>query len=214
MGVSLPKQYLPLLNQTVIEITLAKLLALNNVKKVIVSLHPEDRYWQTLNCAKNPKIQTVIGGKERSGSVLAALKHIRQQAEKRDWVLVHDAARACIMTETIESMLTALKGKDIGGILGTPSSDTLKQVANQLIQSTLDRQIVWRAQTPQIFRYGLLYRCLHQAIANNHPVTDEASAIEIAGYQPQILRGRADNIKITYPEDLTFAEFILRQQKF
>jgi 2-C-methyl-D-erythritol 4-phosphate cytidylyltransferase len=214
MGAPLPKQYLPLLNQTVIEITLARLLALSNVKQTIVSLHSEDYHWQTLSCAQNPKIQTVIGGKERSDSVLAALKHIQQQARDRDWVLVHDAARPCVMTETIEAMLTVLKDEEIGGILAIPSDDTLKHVTNQLIQSTLNRQVIWRAQTPQVFRYGLLYRSLHRAITDNHPVTDDASAIEMAGYQPQVLVGHKDNIKITHPEDLIFAEFILKKQKF
>ena len=213
IGAPLPKQYLPLLNQTVIEITLARLLTLNNVKKIIVSLHPEDHHWQTLLCAQHPKIQAIIGGKERSDSVLAALKHLQQQAKDTDWALVHDAARACIMTEIIESMLTALKDDDVGGILAIPSDDTLKQVTDRRVHSTLNRQIIWRAQTPQVFRYGLLYRCLRQAVADNRPITDDASAVEIAGYQPKILPGCKDNIKITRPEDLRFAEFILQQQK-
>ena len=212
MGVSLPKQYLPLLNQTVIEVTLARLLALNNVKKVIVSLHPEDCHWQTLSCAYHPKIQTVVGGEERSDSVLAALRCIQTQAQASDWVLIHDAARACIMTETIESMLTELKHEDVGGLLAIPSDDTLKQVANQQIHSTLDRRIIWRAQTPQVFRYGLLHQCLSRAIDDDHPITDDASAIEIAGYSPKILPGCKNNIKITHAEDLHFAEFILRRQ--
>ena len=212
MATTLPKQYLPLRHQTVIEITLKKLLAVNNVKKIIVSLHAEDDHWQTLDCARNPKIHTVIGGKERSDSVLAALKYIQHQARERDWIMIHDAARACIMNETIELMLTAMEDEDIGGVLAVASDDTLKQVTDQRIHSTLDRRTIWRAQTPQMFRYQLLYRCLSNAISNNHPITDDASAIEIAGYAPRIISGRKDNIKITHPEDLHFAEFILKQQ--
>ena len=214
MATSLPKQYLPLLHQTVIEITLEKLLAINNVEKIIVSLHPEDRHWQTLNCAQNPKIQTVIGGKERSDSVLAALKHIQHQAEERDWIIVHDAARPCIMNETIELMLTEMQDEEIGGILAVASDDTLKKVTGQRVHSTLDRRTVWQAQTPQIFRYQLLYQCLGKAIASSHPITDDASAIEMAGHAPKIIPGRKDNIKITHPEDLHFAEFILKKQNF
>jgi len=212
MGAALPKQYLPLLGQTVIEITLARLLALDNVAQVIVSLHPEDHHWQTLKCARHPKIAAVTGGAERSHSVLAALQHLQRQAAESDWVLVHDAARACITTATIESMLTQLKDETVGAILAIASDDTLKQVARQRVQSTLNRQIIWRAQTPQVFRYGLLYRCLYRAVADNSSVTDDASALEIAGYQPKILPGRKDNIKITHPEDLDLAEFIVRRQ--
>ena len=213
MNADLPKQYLPLLNHTVIEITLKKLLSLHNAEKIIVSLHAEDRHWHTLSCAQNPRIQTVIGGEERSLSVLAALKYIRKQAKERDWVLIHDAARACIMAETVESMLTSLVGEDIGGILAVASDDTLKQVAGQRVHSTLDRRTIWRAQTPQVFRYGLLYKSLCQAINTNRPVTDDASAVEMAGYMPRILPGRKDNIKITHAEDLSLAEFILQQQQ-
>ena len=214
MATTLPKQYLPLLHQTVIEITLKKLLAINHVTKIIVSLHPEDHHWQTLHCAQNPKIQTVVGGKERSDSVLAALKYIQHQAGEMDWIMVHDAARACILNETIERMLAAIKDEEIGGVLAVASDDTLKQVTDQRIHSTLDRRTIWRAQTPQIFRYQLLYQCLSQAIARNHAITDDASAIEMAGYTPKIIAGRKDNIKITHPEDLRIAEFILKQQNF
>ena len=213
MDADLPKQYLPLLDHTVIEITLEKLLSLDNVEKIIVSLHAEDRHWQTLSCSQDPRIQTVIGGEERSLSVLAALKHIRKQAQKKDWVLIHDAARACIMTETVESMLETLGGEEIGGILAVASDDTLKQVADQRISSTLDRHTIWRAQTPQVFRYDLLYRCLLRAVSDSVSITDDASAVEIGGYMPKVLPGRKDNIKITHPEDLRIAEFILRQQQ-
>jgi 2-C-methyl-D-erythritol 4-phosphate cytidylyltransferase len=143
--------------------------------------------------------------------VLSALKSLENQAQADDWVLVHDAARPCITSGDIHKLIETLKNDETGGILALPSHDTLKQVDGCNIQSTLDRRTVWRALTPQMFRYGVLKQALQQT-QGNLAITDEASALELTGLPAKIVEGRPDNIKITQPEDLLLAQFYLEQQ--
>jgi 2-C-methyl-D-erythritol 4-phosphate cytidylyltransferase len=128
-----------------------------------------------------------------------------------DWVLVHDAARPCITSADIHHLIAVLMNDAVGGILALSSPDTLKQVQAGSITGTLDRSHIWRALTPQMFRYGLLKSAL-EAAEGNAAITDEASALELQGLQPKIVEGRADNIKITRPEDLALAQFYLERQ--
>jgi len=125
---------------------------------------------------------------------------------------VHDAARLCLTRGDVLKLIEALQEDPVGGILAVPVSDTLKTVENGLITGTPDRSRVWRALTPQMFRYGLLCRALAEAAEQDKLVTDEASALELAGYQPKIVEGRPDNLKITRPEDLPLAAFYLERQ--
>lgn len=206
-----PKQYLPLRNQTVIEHTLARLLQADVFNTIAVAISLEDPYWPDLEISKHPKILTAPGGKERADSVLSALKSLENQAQKDDWVLVHDAARPCITSSDIHKLIATLKDDATGGILALPSHDTLKQVGGFNIQGTLDRRTVWRALTPQMFRYGVLKQALEQT-QGNLAITDEASALELTGLPAKIVEGRPDNIKITQPEDLLLAQFYLEQQ--
>lgn len=206
-----PKQYLPLKNQTVIECTLMRLLQANIFTTIAVAISAEDPYWPELEIAKHPQILTAAGGKERADSVLSALKSLQNQADSNDWVLVHDAARPCITSVDIHKLIATLKDDATGGILALPSHDTLKQVNGDNIQQTLDRRTVWRALTPQMFRFGVLTQALEQT-AGNLAITDEASALELIGLPAQIVEGRPDNIKITQPEDLFLAQFYLEQQ--
>jgi 2-C-methyl-D-erythritol 4-phosphate cytidylyltransferase len=206
-----PKQYLPLQNQTVIEHTLTRLLQADIFNTIAVAISAEDPYWFDLTIAKQPKILTAPGGKERADSVLSALKSLENQADMDDWVLVHDAARPCITCADIHKLIDTLKNDATGGILALPSHDTLKQVDGCQIQQTLDRRIVWRALTPQMFRYGVLKQALEQT-QGNLAITDEASALELTGLPAKIVEGRPDNIKITQPEDLLLAQFYLEQQ--
>lgn len=206
-----PKQYLPLQNQTVIECTLMRLLQANIFTTIAVAISAEDPYWPELEIAKHPQILTAAGGKERADSVLSALKSLQNQADSNDWVLVHDAARPCITSADIHKLIATLKDDATGGILALPSHDTLKQVNGDNIQQTLDRRTVWRALTPQMFRFGVLKQALEQT-AGNLAITDEASALELIDLPAQIVEGRPDNIKITQPEDLFLAQFYLEQQ--
>ena len=206
-----PKQYLELGGKTVIEQTLLRLLEANVFTAIAVAISSEDPYWHELEISKHPNILTAPGGKERADSVLSALRTIRTQASGNDWVLVHDAARPCITSTDIHLLIDRLKTDDIGGILALSSHDTLKNVQANTIIGTLDRTHVWRALTPQMFRYGMLKTAL-EAAEGNPAVTDEASALELQGFQPKIVEGRPDNIKITRPEDLALAQFYLEQQ--
>lgn len=212
MNADRPKQYLSLTNtQTVIEHTLSRLIAAQVFQKIVVAISEEDSYWETLPIAKHEKIIRAKGGKERADSVLNALAAIENQASEDDWVLVHDAARPCITTQDIEKLITQLQHDEIGGILALASHDTLKDVDGEKILSTHDRNRIWRALTPQMFRYGALKTALkiHQG---NGAITDESSALEMQGFTPKIVEGRSDNIKITRPEDLALARFYLSKQ--
>ena len=206
-----PKQYLELSGKTVLEHTLTRLLQTGVFSAVAVAISTDDPYWPGLAVSKHVDIVTAAGGKERADSVLSALRAIRAQAADEDWVLVHDAARPCITTSDVAVLIETLKDDQIGGILALSSHDTLKNVEGCNIVGTLDRTHIWRALTPQMFRFGLLKHAL-ELTQGNPAVTDEASALELMELQPKIVEGRPDNIKITRPEDLALAQFYLEQQ--
>ncbi len=206
-----PKQYLPLAGKTVLEQTLNRLLQADVFSAIVVAISKEDPYWPELASSRDEKVITAAGGKERADSVLSALKSLRDQASDDDWVLVHDAARPCLTSTDIHLLIETLKDDDVGGILALSSHDTLKNVEGINIKETIDRSAIWRALTPQMFRYGMLKTALE--IAEGNPaVTDEASALEMQGFQPKIVEGRPDNIKITRPEDLALAQFYMEHQ--
>ena len=206
-----PKQYLTLAGKAVIEHTLERLLQAEVFVTIAVAISKEDGYWPELEISKEAGIITAPGGKERADSVLSALNTIA--AADDDWVLVHDAARPCITVNDIHFLINTLQDDEVGGILALPSHDTLKKVKKATsIAKTVDRNRIWRALTPQMFRYRLLREAL-LASQGNPAVTDEASALELQGLQPKIVEGRPDNIKITRPEDLALAEFYLAQQQ-
>lgn len=207
-----PKQYLLLNNKTVIEQTLARLLEVEQITAVVVAISSEDPFWPKLEISKNSRVLTAPGGKERADSVLSALQSIANKADDNDWVLVHDAARPCITKADVEKLISELQDHSVGGILALASHDTLKSVNNMLITDTVDRSSIWRALTPQMFRYGALKHALQEAADKGWIMTDDASAMELQGQQPKIIAGRSDNLKITRPEDLALAQFYLEQQ--
>jgi len=214
MGSEIPKQYLLLGTKTILEHTLERLLEIPALAGIVVAVSETDLLWKSLPINKNPLIHTVIGGAERANSVLNGLDYLHDKLQAQDWVLVHDAARPCVTLSNISLLCESLKNDDVGGILAIPVSDTLKQVAaHNVIDKTIDRGPLWRAQTPQLFRYQLLCDCLTQTIARNDTITDEASALELCGFTPKVVEGREDNIKITRPDDLLLAAFILQQQE-
>lgn len=213
MRASCPKQYLPLAGLSVIEHTLQRLLTLPVIEKIFVAISPNDAYWCDLDISKHPKILTSEGGNERADSVLNGLQSLTDIAAENDWVLVHDAARPCVSVDAIEVLLSKCHAHAVGGILGVPVADTLKRVdAKQGIEQTVDRSVLWQAQTPQLFRYKVLREALARALASGAVVTDESSAIEYAGLLPLMVEGNSDNIKITRPDDLPLAEMILKKQ--
>jgi len=213
MGADMPKQYLPLAGQTILEHTLKRLLRLPQLEGIVLVVSPLDDRWNTLSITGHPKIEVVSGGLERCDSVLNGLYHLETRLDKLDWVLVHDAARPCVDLRDIQALIGDLQEHLVGGILGVPVSDTLKRInEGYAIESTVDRRVLWQAQTPQMFRYGVLKQSLEQALSAKQTVTDESSAVEWAGFFPCMVEGRRDNIKITRPEDLPMAELILSQQ--
>jgi 2-C-methyl-D-erythritol 4-phosphate cytidylyltransferase len=214
MAAAIPKQYLPLLDKTILEHTLERLLAIPHQEKILLVLSVDDTHWKTLPLAQDARIQSVQGGARRCDSVLNALNLLTNQAVSNDWVLVHDAARPCVALDNILDLLEKIKSHAVGGILGIPVSDTLKKIdasdSKKEIIDTVDRQSLWRAQTPQVFRFGLLRECLTRALMEGKTINDESSAVEVYGYKPLIIEGREDNIKITRPEDLSMAALLMR----
>lgn len=209
-----PKQYLLLSNKTVLEHTLSRISALPGLAGIVVALGADDIYWTSLPVFKSPLIHNIQGGESRAESVLNGLNYLADKAHAEDWILVHDAARPCVTLASIQQLCDELAQSETGGILAVPVSDTLKHIANHnQIQTTVDRKSLWQAQTPQMFRYQLLRDCLSKTLANNETITDESSAVELCGYTSVVVEGRSDNIKITRPDDLLLAEFILTQQE-
>ncbi|MGL5799458.1 MAG: 2-C-methyl-D-erythritol 4-phosphate cytidylyltransferase [Plesiomonas sp.] len=212
MQSSIPKQYLPLQGLTILEHTVQALLRDTRISSVVIALHPDDRWFDTLALRSHPRIRTVTGGNERADSVLAALRSIEDDSA---WVLVHDAARPCLHASDLDKLLTFADrpwqaNMPIGAILASPVRDTMKRGnASHTIDHTVDRTQLWHALTPQMFPSGLLRDCLEKALAEQAVITDEASALEFCGFQPYLVNGRADNIKVTQPEDLELARFYL-----
>jgi 2-C-methyl-D-erythritol 4-phosphate cytidylyltransferase len=208
-----PKQYLPLGNKTVIEQTIERLATHSAITGVVVALAPEDTWWTEIKWPENTSLHLVDGGQTRADSVHNALHKLAELTSDNPWVLVHDAARPCIRHDDIDAMILLLSDHSVGGVLGVPVNDTVKRVCeNKNITSTVDREGLWRASTPQMFRLDSLSSALIQAKQQGEVITDEASAMEFAGFQPKMIEGHADNIKITLPSDLALAELFLQQQ--
>lgn len=199
-----PKQYLELAGLTILEHTLNCFLDHPTLQGLVVSLAADDPYWPQLAYSRDARIRRAPGGRERADSVLNGLLILHELgAADEDWVLVHDAARPNLHADDLDRLLARLKDDPVGGLLAVPARDTLKRAtADGRVAATIDRSVIWQAYTPQMFRLGLLRQSLERALAAEVPVTDESSAMEWAGHAPRLIEGRADNLKITRPEDL------------
>ncbi len=210
MSSELPKQYLDLAGRPMIYHALTTLCACPNIKTVFVVLAPDDEHFKRYDwshCAG--KLEPLYcGGATRAESVSNGL--LSSELEPNDWVLVHDAARPCLSAHLLSRMIAELRDDPVGGILAVPVADTLKRGdAQQRITHTEPRENLWQAQTPQMFRAGLLAQALQQCKS----VTDEASAIEALGLQPRLVGSDSSNFKVTYPQDIVLAELLLNQRK-
>ena len=207
MGADCPKQYLTLAGKTILEHTLGCLLSHPAIARVIVALAPHDEWFEQLAVAADPRVLRVQGGSERAYSVLNALHVVEGK-----WVLVHDAARPCLTQGDLDALIASAMACD-GAILGSRVRDTMKRTdgAGNIV-ATVEREQLWHALTPQMFPTGTLKRALEEGLALGALITDEASAMERAGFTVKMVEGRADNIKVTRPEDLSLAELFLQQQ--
>lgn len=215
MQQAIPKQYLELQGRAVIEHTMATLLSEERITEVVVPIAKDDSFWSKLDCSSNTKVSSIVGGNTRSESVFNGITSLRDKANDDDWLLVHDAARPCLSQQILASFIEQLMTDEVGGILALPSNDTVKLACDSgdinTIEKTLDRNRVWCAQTPQMFRYGKITKALELAIQEGNSVTDEAFAMEVAGYKPRLIPGEARNLKVTRIDDLEMASLLLRQ---
>lgn len=215
MGAASPKQYLSLGGKTVLEHSLSRLTGHPRIAATVLVIAADDGHWPRLAGGfARQSLFIAHGGAERCHSVLNGLLALAAHAAPRDWVLVHDAARPCVRHEDIDVLLSRLQDHPVGGLLGIPVTDTMKRADRQgdIIETVL-REGLWRALTPQMFRYEMLLQALRTALDRGVVVTDEAAAVEMAGFTPRMVEGHADNIKITRPQDLALAELFLRQQE-
>ena len=211
-GTALPKQYQVVAGQPMVRHTLAAFAAVPRIASVLVVVAPGDATLQPEGASVSI---AACGGATRAGSVFNGLKALREQgATAQDWVLVHDAARCLVTPALIDALIDACLPDAVGGLLALPLPDTLKQAtAGGRVAATIDREGKWLAQTPQMFRIGLLQEALAAHAATGFAgITDEASAIEAAGHAPLLVRGSAQNVKVTWPEDFALAEAVLRSR--
>lgn len=209
-----PKQYLKINDKTVIEHTVSLFSTHPLIEQVVVVLHEADTQWSTINIENPWKIVTTVGGETRAQSVMQGLIYLQSMAAAKDWILVHDAVRPCLSSTLLNHFMHIVDGHRLGGLLAVPIMDTVKKVdTDHGVRQTISREGLWIAQTPQMFRYGFLFDALQRAVALGKPVTDESSAIELAGEHPLVVPGDWCNIKITQPEDLVRAKKHLEEQK-
>jgi 2-C-methyl-D-erythritol 4-phosphate cytidylyltransferase len=202
-GTQQPKQYQAVAGRLLVQHTLAAFAAVPRVDSVLVAVAPGDA-----TLAQEPGVTVVAcGGATRAATVGGGLQALRERgAGEQDWVLVHDAARCLVTPALVDALIDACLDDEVGGLLAIPLADTLKHGPGGRALSTVPREGHWLAQTPQMFRLGLLERALRDA---GPAVTDEASAIEALGLSPRLVTGAARNFKVTWPDDFLLAEAIL-----
>jgi 2-C-methyl-D-erythritol 4-phosphate cytidylyltransferase len=209
----IPKQYASLGGATVIEHALAPFEADPDCAGIVVAVAADDTLWPAIAARRTRLIETAPGGSERAHSVHSGLIVLGARVRDDDWIMVHDAARPCLGQDDLATLKKELAAHEVGGLLAVPLADTLKRAAHSgvssVVASTIDRDGVWRAVTPQMFRFGMLLRALEMALATQRSPTDEAQALEWAGHRPRLVAGRADNIKVTTADDLRLATAIL-----
>ncbi len=219
MQSDIPKQYLSLNGRPVLEHTINTLLKNKNISGLVIALQQDDVYFSDIKIDSNKPVFRAAGGKERADSVLNALTTLFQHNQfdaNNDWVMVHDAVRACLKQQDIDKLASEVADDQNGGLLALPVRDTMKRqnvgkpVAS--VAKTISRENLWHALTPQYFHAASLKNALEKAQLNDMKITDESSAMEFAGFSPRLVQGHEDNIKITRPDDLRLASLFLRSQ--
>ena len=210
-GTEVPKQYQPILGLPMVLHTLMALRAVARLDRLVVVAAPGDDFWNT----GYPGVTALrCGGSTRAESVFNGLQALLDEGtDATDWVLVHDAARCLVTAPMVNALIDACQHDAVGGLLAIPLPDTLKAEADGRVSATVDRAGKWLAQTPQMFRLGALHAALKVTADQGFAgVTDEASAMEMAGHRPLLVQGSARNFKITYPDDFALAEAIFRSR--
>lgn len=203
----MPKQYLPLAGRSVLEWSVAPFLSRPECAGIVVVIAADDARWSSSPLSRQPLVRAVSGGQQRVASVFAGVTALRDQCTDSDWLLVHDAARPCLGASDLQHLLETLRNDAVGGLLAVPVVDTLKRADDeQRAAATVARDRLWRALTPQMFRYGVLSRALQEALQAGVAITDESQAVELLGLWPRLVPGSTDNIKITLAQDLARAE--------
>ncbi|WP_150621611.1 2-C-methyl-D-erythritol 4-phosphate cytidylyltransferase [Pandoraea horticolens] len=216
-GADVPKQYRSVGGRAMLHYALAAFDACSEFAQTVLVLAPDDDHFDGRRFGTLRFAVRRCGGPSRHASVLGGLQALTEfGAQDSDWVLVHDAARPGITPALIRALVEALRDDPVGGILALPVADTLKREQAPAekgglaaVQTTESRDGLWQAQTPQMFRLGMLRQALEDALASGAEVTDEASAIERIGLTPKLVRGSLRNFKVTYPEDFALAEAFL-----
>ena len=211
VGGDTPKQYREVAGAPLMEHTLRALLQSRDIGGVVVAMDSADPRADSIASLSDERVQTTPGGVTRSHSVLAGLDALEDQVAEGDWALVHDAARPCLTVDALAALIDRARVLGEGVILAEPVADTLKQVnAQGEIEKTVDRSILWRAQTPQLFPLQQLRDALRLCIEQGVSVTDEAMAMERAGHRVHVIEGASSNIKVTVEADLVFADVFLK----
>jgi len=214
VGHERPKQYMSLLGKPMLAYSIAVLANHPRIAAVFVVISSEDNLFQSFDWnVSEVKMQVLrVGGATRSQSVANGLRALGEDVGADDWVLVHDAARPCLSGEMLDRLIDGVGGDEVGGLLATRIADTIKSAdAENRVSETRPRDRLWGAQTPQMFRRGLLERALSAAISDE--VTDESSAIERLGLRPLLIESDVENLKVTFSGDLRLATAILKARK-
>lgn len=210
MANALPKQYLPLAGKPIVSHIIQTFFNNPRIKGIHLALNPQDEFWRSLTLSPESRLHIhYTGGESRSETVLNTLEAI--DVDGQDWILVHDAARPGLSNDALNRLLDTLEKDDVGGLLALPVADTIKK-SNEVnyVETTVSRQNLWQAQTPQMFQYATLKHALSNFQGTP---TDEAEAVEALGLSPKLVHGELMNLKVTYPEDLNLLETIFVQAK-
>jgi 2-C-methyl-D-erythritol 4-phosphate cytidylyltransferase len=210
LGATLPKQYLELAGKSVLHHTLNALSSVAAIEHIFVAVQSTDLHAKNI-CASFDRVSVLpTAGSQRAETVSNTLNAIQKKIDRNAWVLVHDAARPCVSVQAVDRLIDGCKSHPVGGLLALPVADTMKRAnaANEVVE-TVSRDQLWRAQTPQMFRYETLQHALSAA----PDATDESQAIEAIGLSPKLVLGDVGNIKITFLEDLATAEYFLSLQQ-
>ena len=215
-GSHVPKQYAPVAGQPLVAHTLQALARVDRLAATLVVLAPDDDSFEdelpSFSGARGWVAR--VGGASRAETVANGLAELQARgAQPQDWVLVHDAARCLLRAEWVDRLIDSCQADEVGGLLALPLADTLKQEAHGRAAATVDREGKWAAQTPQMFRLGLLQPALRAALDAGTSTTDEASAVEALGHQPRLVRGDWENFKVTFPGDFALAERLLQTSR-